>query len=94
MYTLALAVFIGLLSAQITNLLAENVSFIERIPFINKQDNFFMVVTILVVWLTDTSLLGTYGIGNDQQWIDVIGSGISIVAFTNVIDAFTSKFTS
>lgn len=94
MYTLALAIFIGLLSAQITNLVSENISFIQRIPFINKHDNFFIVVTILITWLTGTSLLGAYGISNNQEWIDVIGSAIAIVGLTNIVDAVTSKFVS
>lgn len=91
MYTLALVMFIGFVAAQVTNLVIDNLPFIGRIPVIGKGDNLFIVLTILAVWLTDTSVLGTYGIGNGQQWVDVIGSGLAIVGATNVLNTVVSK---
>ena len=92
MYTLALVMFIGFVAAQVTNLVIDNLPVVGRIPVIGKGDNLFIVLTILAVWLTDTSVLGTYGIGNGQQWVDVIGSGLAIVGATNVLNTVVNKF--
>lgn len=86
MYTLALVMFIGFVAAQVTNLVIDNLPFVGRIPVIGKDDNLFIALTILTVWLTDTSVLGFYGIGNGEQWVDVIGSGLAIVGLTNVFN--------
>jgi len=92
MYTLALVMFIGFVAAQVTNLVIDNLPVVGRIPVIGKGDNLFIVLTILAVWLTDTSVLGTYGIGNGQQWVDVVGSGLAIVGATNVLNTVVNKF--
>jgi hypothetical protein len=92
MYTIALLVLIGFVAAQLTNLAIDNLPFLGRIPVIGKGDNLFVVATILIVWLTDTSVLGTFGIGNTTQWIDVVGSGLAIVGSTNVLNSVVSKF--
>ena len=92
MYTLALVIFIGFVAAQVTNLVIDNLPVVGRIPVIGKGDNLFIVLTILAVWLTDTSVLGTYGIGNGEQWVDVIGSGLAIVGATNVLNTVVNKF--
>lgn len=86
MYTLALAMFIGFVAAQVTNLVVDNLPVVGRIPVLGKGDNLFIVLTVLAVWLTDTSVLGTYGIGNGDQWVDVVGSGLAIVGLTNVLN--------
>jgi hypothetical protein len=91
MYTLALVMFIGFVAAQVTNLVIDNLPVVGRIPVIGKGDNLFIVLTILAVWLTDTSVLGTYGIGNGAQWVDVIGSGLAIVGATNVLNTVVNK---
>lgn len=92
MYTLALVMFIGFVAAQVTNLVIDNLPVVGRIPVIGKGDNLFILLTILAVWLTDTSVLGTYGIGNGEQWVDVIGSGLAIVGATNVLNTVVNKF--
>lgn len=87
MYTLALAMFIGFVAAQVTNIVVENLPVVGRIPVIGKGDNLFIALTILIVWLTDTSVLGTYGIGNGAQWVDVVGTGLAVVGLTNVLNS-------
>jgi len=71
MYTLALAILIGFVAAQVTNIAVDNVPVLNKIPVLNKEGNMFTLVAVLMVWLTDTSILGTYGIGNGDQWVDV-----------------------
>jgi hypothetical protein len=92
MYTLALAILIGFVAAQVTNLVVDLVPALNKIPVLNRENNMFILVTILTVWLTDTSLLATYGIGNSAQWVDVVGSGLAIVGITSVVDAFARYF--
>lgn len=87
MYTLALAMFIGFVAAQVTNFVVDNLPAVGRIPVLGKGDNLFIALTVLTVWLTDTSVLGTYGIGNGEQWVDVVGSGLAIVGLTNVLNS-------
>lgn len=92
MYTIALAILIGFVAAQVTNLVVDNLPAVGRIPVIGKNDNLFIVLTLLTVWLTDTSVLGTYGIGNGDQWVDVVGSGLAIVGLTNVLNSVVGYF--
>lgn len=87
MYTLALAIFIGFVAAQVTNFAVDNVPVLNKIPVLNKEGNMFTLVAVLMVWLTDTSILGTYGIGNGDQWVDVVGSGLAVVGVTTAVDA-------
>jgi uncharacterized membrane protein len=89
MYTLALAIFVGFVAAQVTNLVVTNFGFINRIPVLGNKDNMFILVTLLTVWLTDTSVLGAYGIGNGEEWVDVVGSSLAIVGLTGVVNAVT-----
>jgi hypothetical protein len=39
---------------------------------------FFTLVSVLLVWLADVSILGTFGIGSSAQWIDIVGSGFAV----------------
>jgi uncharacterized membrane protein len=89
MYTLALAIFVGFVAAQVTNLVVTNFGFINRIPVLGNKDNLFILVTLLTVWLTDTSVLGAYGMGNGEEWVDVVGSSLAIVGLTGVVNAAT-----
>ncbi len=92
MYTLALAILIGFVAAQVTNLVVDFLPVLNKIPVLNKENNMFILVTMLTVWLTDTSVLGTYGIGNGAQWVDVLGSGFAIVGITGVVDSVVRYF--
>jgi hypothetical protein len=91
MYPFVLAILVGFFSVQISNLLIDNVSYLEKIPFLNRSNHLFITVTILLVILTDTSLLGAYGMGNQLQWVDVIGTSFSIVGIVNVIDTISAR---
>jgi hypothetical protein len=92
MYTLALAIFVGFVAAQVTNLVVTNFGFVNRIPVLGNKENLFILVTLLTVWLTDTSVLGTYGIGNGEEWVDIVGSSLAIVGVTGVVNAVTEWF--
>jgi hypothetical protein len=92
MYTLALAILIGFVAAQVTNVVVDLVPALNKLPVLNRENNMFILVTTLIVWLTDTSLLATYGMGNGAQWVDVVGSGLAIVGITSVVDSATRYF--
>lgn len=94
MYTLALAILIGFVAAQVTNLVSTNVGFINRLPVLGNKDNLFILFTVLTVWLTDTSVLGTYGIGNGEEWVDIVGSSLAIVGVTGVVNSVVNWFDS
>ena len=88
MYPIALAVFMGLAVAFATDKILSNIPVLQKVPFLGKATNLFPVLTLLVVWATDTSILGTYGMGG-AQWVDVVGSAFAIVATAHVVDVVT-----
>jgi len=88
MYTLALLVLIGLVASSVTGFVVDNVPALERIPVLGK--NLFLIASILIVWLTDVSILGSFGMGATDQWIDVVGSGIAVYSFAGITDAVVS----
>lgn len=87
MYTLALAVLLGLIASQVTYLVLSNVPFLKNIPVLKNDDNWFIAAAILIVWLTDTSILGTFGMGTTTEWVDVVGSGLAVAGLANVTNA-------
>lgn len=92
MYTLALAVLLGLVASQVTSFVLTNVPALNSIPVLKNDDNWFVAASILIVWLTDTSILAKYGIGSTQQWIDVVGSGLAVAGVANVTNAVVNWF--
>lgn len=87
MYTLAIAVLLGLIAAQVTNFVLSNVPALAKVPVLGKDDNWFIAASILIVWLTDTSILGTFGIGSNTEWVDVVGSGLAVAGLANIGNA-------
>jgi len=92
MYTLALAVFLGLIASQVTAFALVNVPALEKVPVLRNGDNWFIAVSILVVWLTNTSILGAYGIASNAEWIDTVGSGLVVAGLANVTNALVNSF--
>lgn len=92
MYTLALAVLLGFIAAQVTSFVLENVPALSKVPVLGKHDNWFIAASILIVWLTDTSILGAYGIGSTQDWVDVVGSGLAVAGVANLTNSVTNWF--
>ena len=87
MYTLALAVLLGLIAAQVTHVVLTNVPFLNNIPVLKNDDNWFIAASILLVWLTDVSILGAFGMHASAEWIDVVGSGLAVAGLANVTNA-------
>ena len=87
MYTLALAVLLGLVASQVTSFVLTNVPKLNKIPVIKTGDNWFIAASILLVWLTDVSILGTFGMSASADWIDIVGSGLAVAGVANATNA-------
>jgi len=92
MYTLALAILLGFVAAQVTSFVLDNVPALAKVPVLGNNDNWFIAASILIVWLTDTSILGAYGIGASAEWIDVVGSGLAVAGVANLTNAVVNYF--
>jgi len=90
MYTIALVVLLGLVSSTLTSFVLETVPAIKKVPVLKDTTKLYAVVATLVVWLTDTSVLGTFGIGATEQWIDVVGSGLAVAASSVIVDSIVN----
>jgi hypothetical protein len=89
MYTVALIVLIGIASHLVMTFVTDFIP-LNKIPFIGKTDTVYALTCIGAVWLTDTSILGTFGIGSTQQWVDVVGSGLAIAAASVLTESVTN----
>lgn len=92
MYTLALAILLGLVAAQVTNLVLTNIPVLNKIPVLKTDDNWFIAASILLVWLTDISILGTFGMPASAEWIDIVGSGLAVAGVANVTNSLVNWF--
>jgi hypothetical protein len=92
MYPIALAVFLGFAVAFATDLILSNIAVLQKVPFLGKAEYLFPVLTIVVVWAADVSILGAYGLGG-AQWLDVVGSAFAIVVAAKTVDTVTDALT-
>lgn len=90
MYPIALAVFLGFAVAFATDAILKYIPGVNKVPFIKEHDFLFPVLTVLVVWATDVSILGAYGLGGDR-WLDVVGSAFAVVVATRTVDTVTES---
>ena len=85
MYTIALVIMLGLIAKVVLELLVDKLPFINKIPYIGDNAVLYIVASVLIVWLTDTSVLEAFGIGATDKWIDVVGSGLAIATVNTTI---------
>lgn len=86
MYTLALAVLVGLTVATLLSVAYELLPVLQKVKYINNAELLFPVLCVGAVWIADISILGVYGLGG-QQWMDVVGSGLAIAGLAKATDA-------
>lgn len=86
MYILALAILLGLAVATVTDIVYEVAPVISKIKYLQNPELLFPLLAIVAVWVTDTSILGAYGLGGDN-WLDVVGSGLAVAGLTKASDA-------
>jgi hypothetical protein len=78
MYTIALLVLFGFIAAGVADIVNVVVPAVKKLPILGQPAVFFTLVSVLLVWLADVSILGTFGIGSSAQWIDIVGSGFAV----------------
>jgi hypothetical protein len=87
MYTIALLILVGFVAASVSSFALNLLPAIEKVPFVGKPEVFMTLVSVLLVWLGDVSILSTFGMGANAQWIDVIGSGIAVAGTYSVVQS-------
>jgi hypothetical protein len=90
MYTVALLVLMGLVTSSVVALVTDLVPVVTKVPFVGNPDRLFVVAAILLAWLGDVSILGTFGLNAPQAWIDVVGSGLAIAGFASITNSVVS----
>jgi len=89
-YTVALLVLMGLVTSSVVTLVTDIVPAVEKIPVVGNPDRLFIIAAILLAWLGNVSILGTFGLDASQDWIDVVGSGLAIAGFASVTNSVVS----
>lgn len=92
MYPIALAVLVGMAVAYATDFILVNVPVIQKIKYLGNTEILFPILTVVVVWATDISILGFYGMGGNL-WLDVVGSAFAIVVVSHTLDELSNKLT-
>ena len=92
MYTIALLVLVGIVAASVCTLALNLVPAIAKVPFIGRSEVILTLVSVLLVWLGDVSILGAFGMGASAQWIDIVGSGLAVAGAYTVTEAVTDYF--
>jgi len=87
MYTIALLVLMGLVTSSVVAVVTDLVPAVSKIPFVGNPDRLFVVAAILLAWLGNVSILGTFGLDASQAWVDVVGSGLAIAGFAGITNA-------
>ena len=90
MYTVALLVLMGLVTSSVVTLVTDFVPAVAKIPVFGNPDRLFVLAAILLAWLGDVSILGTFGLNAPQAWIDVVGSGLAVASFASITNSVVS----
>ena len=91
MYTMALVILTGLVAQTVVSVATDHIPFLKQIPIISKGEGWLIAACILLVWLMDVSVLGTFMGANGanlESWVDIVGSGLAIAGFTHVTANF------
>jgi len=80
----------GLVTSSVVTLVTDIVPAVEKIPVVGNPDRLFIIAAILLAWLGNVSILGTFGLDASQDWIDVVGSGLAIAGFASVTNSVVS----
>jgi len=87
MYTVALLVLMGLVTSSVVTLVTDLVPAFNKIPVVGNPDRLFVIAAILLAWLGNVSILGTFGLDASQAWVDVVGSGLAIAGFASITNS-------
>ena len=87
MYTVALLVLMGLVTSSVVTLVTDLVPALNKIPVVGNPDRLFVIAAVLLAWLGNVSILGTFGLDASQAWVDVVGSGLAIAGFASITNS-------
>ncbi len=90
MYTVAMLVLVGLIASTVVTVVTDLVPAVGKIPFLGNPDRLFILTSVLLVWLGDVNILGAFGLGSTQEWVNVVGSGLAVAAFASVTQSVTN----
>ena len=90
MYPIVLAVLLGVAIASTYEHVIIQIPFLRKLKFVNQPDLMVGVMSILVCWFADVSILGAYGF-TGAQWIDIVGSGLVIAAGDRILENFLER---
>ena len=91
MYPIVLAIVLGVAIASVYEHVIVQIPFLRKVKFINQPDLIVGLLSILVVWYADVSILGAYGF-TGASWIDIVGSGLVIASADRVLEKFLERF--
>lgn len=90
MYPIVLAIVLGVAIASAYEHVIIQIPFLRKVKFINQPDFMIGLLSILVVWYGDVSILGAYGF-TGAQWIDIVGSGLIIASADRILENFLER---
>jgi hypothetical protein len=90
MYPIVLAIVLGVAIASVYEHVLVQIPMLRKVKFINQPDLIVGLLSILVVWYGDVSILGAYGF-TGAQWIDIVGSGLVIASADRVLENFLER---
>jgi hypothetical protein len=90
MYPIVLAIVLGVAIASVYEHVIVQIPFLRKVKFINQPDLIVGLLSILVVWYGDVSILGAYGF-TGATWIDIVGSGLVIASADRVLENFLER---
>lgn len=90
MYPIVLAIVLGVAIASVYEHVIIQIPFLRKVKFINQPDLIVGLLSILVVWYGDVSILGAYGF-TGPLWIDIVGSGLVIASADRVLENFLER---
>jgi hypothetical protein len=90
MYPIVLAIVLGVAIASVYEHVIVQIPMLRNVKFINQPDLMVAILSILVVWYGDVSILGAYGF-TGALWIDILGSALVIASADRVLENFLER---
>jgi hypothetical protein len=90
MYPIVLAIVLGVAIASVYEHVIVQIPMLRKVKFINQPDLMVAILSILVVWYGDVSILGAYGF-TGALWIDILGSALVIASADRVLENFLER---
>ena len=90
MYPIVLAIVLGVAIASAYEHVILEIPMLRKVKYINNPGLMVGLLSILVAWYGDVSILGAYGF-TGAQWIDIVGSGLAIASADRILENFLER---